>query len=52
LHLPEVHLTRQSGEVPEKNQQKVVVKVGAEINRLGFEVQEPQAVEIDSFHVS
>jgi hypothetical protein len=47
-----VRLTRQSGEVPEKNQQNVVVKVVSEIDRLVFEVQEPQAVEIDLFHAS
>ena len=50
FHLAEVGLARQSGEVPEKDQQKVIMKALVELYRVAFQIEQGQAIEGDRFH--
>ena len=49
-HLAEVGLARQSGEVPEKDQQKVMMKAIVELNRIAAQIEQGQTIEGDLFH--
>ena len=49
-HLAEVGLAGQSSEVPEKDQQKVIVKAVVELNRVAAEIEQAQTMEGHLFH--
>jgi hypothetical protein len=49
-HLAEVILARQSGQVPEKNQQSVAVKMVSQNSGSAAQVTETQALEVDMVH--
>ena len=49
-HLAEVGLARQSGEVPEKDQQKVMMKAIVELNRIAAQIEQGQTIEGDFLH--
>ena len=49
-HLAEVGLARQSGEVPEKDQQKVMMKAIVELNRIAAQIEQGQTIDGHLFH--
>ena len=49
-HLAEVGLARQSGEMSEKDQQKVIMKALLELYRVTVQIEQGQAIEGDRFH--
>ena len=49
-HLAEMGLAGQSGEVAEKDQQKIIVKAIGELNRIAVQIEQVQAIEGDLFH--
>jgi hypothetical protein len=49
-HLAEVRLARQSGQVAEKNQQRVIADAIGEFHRLAAEIEHGKSIERDSFH--
>ena len=49
-HLAEVGLARQSGEVPEKDQQKVTMKALVELYRVAAQIEQSKTIEGDLFH--
>ena len=49
-HLAEVGLARQSSEVSEKDQQKVIMKVLVELYRVTVQIVQGQTIEGNLFH--
>ena len=49
-HLDEVGLARQSSKMPEKDQQKVMMKALSEFNRFAAQIEQGQVIESDLFH--
>ena len=49
-HLAEVGLARQSGEMPDKDQQKVIVKAIGELSRIAAQIEQGQTIEGHLFH--
>jgi hypothetical protein len=43
-------LARKSGEMSEKDQQKVIMKALVELYRVAFQIEQGQAIEGDRFH--
>ena len=49
-HLAEVGLARQSGEMSQKDQQKVMMKALVELNRVAAQIEQGQTIEGYLFH--
>jgi hypothetical protein len=49
-HLAEVGLARQSGEMSEKDQQKVIMKALLELYRVTVQIEQGQAIQGDRVH--
>lgn len=50
LHLAEVGLAWQSGEVPEKDQQKEIMKTLGDLYRVAVQIEQGQTIEGYLFH--
>ena len=49
-HLAEVGLTGQSGEMAKKNDQEIVLKIGAEVDRIIPQIDQRQPLKGDFIH--